>query len=92
MKPTYSKRLKDLREMIKIQGDNGNWNFDPYMHGMYNGMEFALSLMENREPEFREAPKRWLYKHTLKQKISLWWLRFTRKDVVRYSGGTNIKL
>lgn len=79
---TYKKRLKDLREMVGIQGDNGNWNYDPYMHGMYNGMEFALSLMEDREPEFREAPKRWLKNHTLKQKISLWWLKVTNRMVV----------
>lgn len=79
MKKKYSNRIKDLKEIVKLQGENGNWNFDPYMHGLYNGLEFGLSLMEDREPEFREAPERWLSNHTLKQKISLWWLKMTGK-------------
>ena len=47
------------REMLEVQGCDGNWDCDEYMHGMYNGMEFMLSLAEGREPVFREAPKKW---------------------------------
>ncbi len=43
-----------LRDLVKIQGEDGNWNDTPYMLGLYNGMELALSIMENREPTFRE--------------------------------------
>ena len=46
------------REMLAVQGANGNWDYDEYMHGLYNGMEFVLSLIEGREPEFRKAPNR----------------------------------
>jgi len=46
------------REMLTLQGENGNWDCDEYMHGLYNGMEFMLSLIEGREPQFREAPNR----------------------------------
>ena len=53
-------KINTLREMVKIQGYDGNWNYDPYMHGLYNGLEFALSIMEKREPFFREAPEKWL--------------------------------
>jgi hypothetical protein len=53
-------KIKTLRELVKIQGYNGNWNYDPYMHGLYNGLEFALSIMEKREPYFRDAPEQWL--------------------------------
>lgn len=49
-----------LNEMLKVQGSDGNWNHDPYMHGMYNGMEYMLSMIEERDPTFREAPKKWL--------------------------------
>ena len=52
--------LDEMRKFRDIQGDNGSWNYDPYMHGMYNGMEFMLAMAENREPEFREAPSEWL--------------------------------
>jgi hypothetical protein len=30
------------------------------MHGLYNGLEFALSIMEKRDPVFKEAPEVWL--------------------------------
>ena len=32
---------------------------DGYMHGMYNGMEFILSIIEEREPVFLDAPEKW---------------------------------
>ena len=51
-----------MQEMLEVQGSDGNWNYDSYMHGMYNGMEYMLSMVESREPVFREAPKKWLSK------------------------------
>lgn len=52
--------LQGLRSQICIQGNNGNWNYDPYMHGFFNGLECALATIENREPLYRDAPKEWL--------------------------------
>lgn len=52
--------LEKAKEMLDVQGANGNWDYDPYMHGLYNGMEFMLSLIEDREPAFRDAPEVWL--------------------------------
>lgn len=46
-------RLKELRD---LQGEPGNWNYDPYMQGLYNGLELALSIFEDREPEYKDAP------------------------------------
>lgn len=54
------KLIGDLRHMRDVQGTDGNWNFDPYMHGLYNGLEFALAIMEKREPNFKNAPDEWL--------------------------------
>ena len=54
-------RLEKLKEMTGVQCSNGNWNYDPYMHGMANGMIFCLSLMEDKDPEFLEAPEVWLH-------------------------------
>jgi len=52
--------LDKLQELINIQGDDGNWNCDPYMHGMYNGMELARSMITDSKPLFRDPPDRWL--------------------------------
>lgn len=49
-----------MREMLDIQGRDGNWNYDGYMHGMYNGMEFMMSIYEGREPVYRDAPSEWI--------------------------------
>lgn len=48
------KLTSDIREMRDIQGrslkvDNSK---SPYMLGLYNGLEMALALIEEREPEF----------------------------------------
>jgi hypothetical protein len=58
--PDYNIKLEQLREMVKVQGYNGNWNFDPYKLGMYNGMEFMLAMLENRGPVFKTRPDVWL--------------------------------
>jgi len=51
------KQLDALREMVDIQGYEGNWDCDEYMFGMYNGMELMLAIVENREPAFKEKPE-----------------------------------
>ena len=53
-------KIDKAHEMLEVQGQNGNWNVDPYMHGIYNGMEFMLALFEDREPEYRKAPEKWI--------------------------------
>lgn len=58
---TLEERIKKLKEMIDVQCSNGNWNYDPYMHGMANGMIFCEALMTGEDPEFLEAPKVWLH-------------------------------
>lgn len=53
-------RIKALKDVTKIQTSNGNWNYDPYMHGMANGLLLAEAFLEGREPQFLDAPKEWL--------------------------------
>lgn len=48
------------REMLTVQGQHGNWNYSRYMHGMYNGMEYMLSLMEDRDPVYRNVPAKFI--------------------------------
>ena len=42
-------------EVQSLQGQNGNYNFDRYMLGLYNGMEMIIALYENREPNYINA-------------------------------------
>ena len=53
-------RIALVKQMRDVQGQHGNWNYDPYMQGLYNGIEFSLSLLECREPQFKDAPETWL--------------------------------
>lgn len=52
--------ISSMNDVMKVQGSDGNWNSDPYMHGMFNGMEMIFSMAERRSPEFKDAPKKWL--------------------------------
>jgi hypothetical protein len=52
--------VEALKSLTEIQCSKGNWNHDPYMHGMANGMILALSLFERKPPDFLEAPKVWV--------------------------------
>ena len=52
--------LDKLKAMTEVQCSDGNWNYDPYMHGMANGMIFAVSCMEDKEPVYLEAPEIWV--------------------------------
>ena len=49
--------LKQLREVHAIQGRDGCWDIDDYMLGLYNGLELALSIVENRECRYKNRPK-----------------------------------
>ena len=48
------KAIKTLRRLRDIQGDSCNTN-DTYMIGMYNGLEVALSVLEDRDGDFKEC-------------------------------------
>ena len=38
--------------MLDIQGQKGNYDYDEYMLGLYNGMEYIIALFETREPNY----------------------------------------
>ena len=48
----WEHHLKCSKEMLDIQGQKGNYNYDEYMLGLYNGMEYIIALFETREPNF----------------------------------------
>lgn len=47
------KQMKELKGVLEIQSCDGNWNYDFYMNGIYNGMELMMAIIENREPVFK---------------------------------------
>ena len=63
------KQLDDIKSCLKIQKTNGNWDHDTYMLGMYNGMELIACIVEDREPKFKKAPKRWSNETLSRKKI-----------------------
>ena len=58
-----NKKLDAVKDLLRVQGVDGNWNYDPYMQGMYNGMEVVIAILEDREPIFKIAPEKWLHDH-----------------------------
>lgn len=62
MEKKRRKILKNLQDILDVQGTDGNWNYDPYMFGLFNGLVLAQSLITGEDPKFREAPSKWLGK------------------------------
>ena len=51
----WNRQIKSAEEMLDIQRQDGNYNYDEYMLGMYNGMEYIASLFRINEPKFISA-------------------------------------
>lgn len=81
-------RIDMLKEMIQVQGQKGNWDTDKYMWGLYNGMEFAASIMESREPKFLDWPyTRWQYLWK-RMRIKFWrFFKFSKVLATQSTGG-----
>ena len=56
----YRASIESLKDLLKTQCSDGNWNYDPYMHGMANGMILALSVFTDEQPVFLDAPDEWI--------------------------------
>ncbi len=54
------KGIEALEEQVKTSRTSGNWNYDPYLHGMANGLICALATMKGEEPDYLTAPDKWL--------------------------------
>lgn len=53
----YKRILKEANNLKKIQSLPGNYNYDNYMLGLYNGMEMIIALFEQRNPKFINGHK-----------------------------------
>jgi hypothetical protein len=52
--------IKKLEDLTKIACADGTWNYDPYFHGMANGMILCLAIAKDEPAKFLTAPKEWL--------------------------------
>lgn len=55
----FNRRIEASNDLLKIQRQNGNWNYDGYMHGLLNGMLLTHSIFTgcNYMPE--NKPTKW---------------------------------
>ena len=53
---TMPERIAKLKNIKEIQCTKGNYDVDAYMHGLANGLILALAIMEDKDPEFIDAP------------------------------------
>ena len=70
---SMEKRIAHLAEILDIQSNEPSTEYDPYMQGLYNGLEMALATIEQREPVFRNLHKKHVFKrfiHNLKIKLN----------------------
>lgn len=64
-------KIKSLEEITDIQCQDGNWNYDEYMHGLANGMILSLNVLEDdfdnpytgqkSKRPLLDAPDKWRY-------------------------------
>lgn len=50
-------RVKEVKKIRNVQKKMIETNADDYMIGLFNGLEMAVAILENREPEFRATIK-----------------------------------
>lgn len=56
-----AKTVAILENLVAIQSSPGNFNYDPYMFGMANGMILMLATVTGTEPAYLDPPKKWLH-------------------------------
>lgn len=57
-KEQLSENLEKLKNAKNIQCTKGNYDYDEYMRGMANGLILAEAIMENKEPNYFDAPEK----------------------------------
>lgn len=55
-----AKGIEALEAVTAIATSPGNYDVDPYMLGMANGLILALAIMQDKETVYLERPEQWL--------------------------------
>lgn len=57
----YKKLIAHLVDIVEIQLQDGNWNYNDYMRGMANGLLLAKTIMTQAEVyEPLAPPEKWI--------------------------------
>lgn len=72
--------------MLYIQGQKGNYDYDEYMLGTYNGMEYIIALFETREPNYISGKDVEFTNNKNQQKEFIKYLEDESKEVYRDGG------
>ena len=51
------KRIRELKRIKEVQEQSLKAEHDDYMIGLYNGLELAVAIMENRKPVYLSCIK-----------------------------------
>lgn len=54
---TLKSKTKEVKNIRDLQKQSLEKSTDDYMVGLYNGLEMATAILENREPEFLDLVK-----------------------------------
>lgn len=54
---TLKSKTKEVKNIRDLQKQSLEKSTDDYMVGLYNGLEMATAILENREPEFLNLVK-----------------------------------
>ena len=54
---TLKSKTKEVKNIRDLQKQSLEKSTDDYMVGLYNGLEMATAILENREPEFIDVVK-----------------------------------
>ena len=54
---TLRSKTKEVKNIRELQKQSLEKSTDDYMVGLYNGLEMATAILENREPEFLDLVK-----------------------------------
>jgi hypothetical protein len=53
-------RFERLRDFHRDLGITGNYDFNPHSFDFYRGLEVAMAILEDRQPQFKEVPEEWI--------------------------------
>lgn len=82
----WKHHLKCSKEMLDIQGQKGNYDYDEYMLGLYNGMEHIIALFETREPNYTSGKDVEFTNNETQQKEFIKYLEDESKEIYRDGG------
>jgi len=71
MKILSEHAVETLHDMLETQSQDGIWNYDDRMLGMFNGMEVMMAIVEHRDVKFRDCKTEDFLINKTKKEVSM---------------------